>query len=115
MAFLTDEQRRNHGTFTAVTGRRAAGWHFLLDREARRRVIACRGARSQLGYAVQLGTVRFLGTFLGSPEHAPAEVVEYIAEQLGYSPSVLTGYGAERTRWDHQSVAMHVDTDVDRH
>jgi hypothetical protein len=65
--------------------------------------MACRGARSQLGYGVQLGTVRFLGTFLDNPEDAPAEVVEYVADQLGHSPPVLAGYGAERTRWDHQS------------
>ncbi|MEE1807337.1 DUF4158 domain-containing protein [Streptomyces sp. BE133] len=53
------------------TGRRPAGRLLLLDRDARRRAMACRGARSQLGYAVQLGTVRFLGTFLDNPEHAP--------------------------------------------
>lgn len=64
--------------------------------------MACRRSRSQLGYAVQLGTVRFLGTFLDNPEDAPAEVVEYVADQLGHLASVLAGYGTERTRWDHQ-------------
>ncbi|MFE5524002.1 DUF4158 domain-containing protein [Streptomyces virginiae] len=59
-----------------------AGAGFLLDRDARRRAMA-RGARSQLGYGVQLGTVRFLGTFLDNPEHAPAEVVASVA---GRSP-----------------------------
>ncbi|WP_018588449.1 DUF4158 domain-containing protein [Salinispora arenicola] len=103
MAFLTDEQRRNYGTFTAVPDDGQLAGYFLLDRDARRRAMACRGARSELGYAVQLGTVRFLGTFLDNPEDAPAEVVEYIADQLGHSPSVLAGYGTERTRWDHQN------------
>lgn len=83
MAFLTEEQRRNYGTFTAVPDDGQLAGYFLLDRDARRRAMACRGARSQLGYAVQLGTVRFLGTFLDNPEDAPAEVVEYVAEQLG--------------------------------
>ncbi|WP_416978909.1 DUF4158 domain-containing protein [Streptomyces sp. T028] len=103
MAFLTDEQRRSYGTFTQVPDDGQLAGYFLLDREARRRAMACRGARSQLGYAIQLGTVRFLGTFLANPEDAPAEVVEYVADQLGHVPSVLTGYGAERTRWDHQN------------
>ncbi|MFF0516512.1 DUF4158 domain-containing protein [Streptomyces sp. NPDC004250] len=102
VAFLTDEQRRSNGTFTGVPDDGQLAGYFLLDRDARRRMMACRDARSQLGYSVQLGTVRFLGTFLDNPEHVPAEVVAYVADQLGHSPSVLTGYGAERTRWDHQ-------------
>ncbi|MEU6261235.1 DUF4158 domain-containing protein [Streptomyces sp. NPDC047043] len=61
------------------------------------------GARSQLGYAIQLGTVRFLGTYLAHPEDTPAEVVAYVADQLGRVPPALTGYGAERTRWDRQN------------
>ncbi|MEU2835241.1 DUF4158 domain-containing protein [Streptomyces lavendulae] len=102
MAFPTDEQRRNYGAFTAVPDDGQLAGYFLLDRDARRRAMACRGARSQLGYGVQLGTVRFLGTFLDNPEDAPPEVVEYVAEQLGHSASVLAGYGSERTRWDHR-------------
>ncbi|WP_189866844.1 DUF4158 domain-containing protein [Streptomyces noursei] len=30
--------------------------------------------------------MRFPGTFLNNPEDAPAEVVEYVADQLGHSP-----------------------------
>ncbi|MDX3532095.1 DUF4158 domain-containing protein [Streptomyces sp. ID05-39B] len=105
MAFLTDQQRRSYGTFTAIPDDGQPAVYFLLDRDARRQVMACRGARSQLGYAVQLGIVRFLGTFLDNPEHAPAEVVAYGAGQLGHSPSVLAGYGAERTRWDHRGAS----------
>ncbi|MEU5201162.1 DUF4158 domain-containing protein [Streptomyces scabiei] len=102
MAFLTEQQRRGYGTFTQVPDDGQLAGYFRLDRDARRRAMACRGARSQLGYAVQLGTVRFLGTFLDNPEHAPAEVVAYVADQLGHPAPVLAGYGAERTRWDHQ-------------
>ena len=29
--------------------------------------------------------------------------MEYVADQLGHSLSVLAGYGTERTRWDHQN------------
>lgn len=58
MAFLTDEQRRNYGTFTQVPDDGQLAGYFLLDRDARRRAMNCRGARSRLGYAVQLGTVR---------------------------------------------------------
>ncbi|MFD4740141.1 DUF4158 domain-containing protein [Streptomyces virginiae] len=47
--------------------------YFCLDRDTRRRAMACLGARSQLGYGVQLGTVRFLGTFLDNPEQGLEE------------------------------------------
>lgn len=100
--FLTEEQRSSYGTFTAVPDDAQLAGYFRLDRDARKRAMACRGARLQLGYAVQLGTVRFLGTFLDNPEHVPPAVVEYVAEQLGLDRAALAGYGAERTRWDHQ-------------
>ncbi|MCW2917315.1 MAG: transposase Tn3 family protein [Actinomycetia bacterium] len=60
------------------------------------------GARNQLGYAVQLGTVRFLNCFLDNPEDTPAAVVDYVAEQLGLDPANLKGYGEKEARWDHQ-------------
>ncbi|MEU1408009.1 DUF4158 domain-containing protein [Streptomyces sp. NPDC005728] len=53
MAFLTDEQRRTYGTFTQVPDDGQLAGYFLLDRDARRRTMACRGARSQVGYGVQ--------------------------------------------------------------
>jgi hypothetical protein len=60
-----------------------------------------RGARNRIGWAVQLGTIRYLGTFLDNPEEVPAVVTSYVAEQLGLEPAAFTGYGASETRWDH--------------
>ncbi|MFI7461334.1 DUF4158 domain-containing protein [Nonomuraea sp. NPDC049646] len=57
----------------------------------RRRAMAANGARNQLGWAVQLGTARFLNCFLEDPEDVPAVVVDYVAEQLCLDPSVLKG------------------------
>ncbi|MFE7112813.1 DUF4158 domain-containing protein [Streptomyces sp. NPDC057575] len=55
-----------------------------------------------MGWAVQLGTVRYLGTFLNNPGQVPAVVVDYVAEQLGLQAGEFAGYGTKETRWDHQ-------------
>ncbi|PZS25016.1 MAG: hypothetical protein DLM61_20730 [Pseudonocardiales bacterium] len=101
--FLTEDQRSHYGRFNTDPDQTQLGGFFHLDIEARRRAMACNGARNQLGWAVQLGTVRFLGTFLVDPTDVPATVVEYVAAQLGLEPEDLKGYGEKEARWDHQA------------
>ncbi len=62
-----------------------------------------RGAHNRLGFAVQLGTVRFIGRFLPNPADVPAAVVAYVAAQLGIDdPDILKGYAQRRsTQWEH--------------
>jgi hypothetical protein len=55
-----------------------------------------------LGYAVQLGTVRFLGTFLENPGDVPEVVVQYVAAQLWVTDArALEEYARSEARWDH--------------
>jgi hypothetical protein len=42
-----------------------------------------RGDYHGLGFALQLGTVRFLGVFLSDPLRVPWSVVDYLSAQLG--------------------------------
>ncbi|WP_181383760.1 DUF4158 domain-containing protein [Streptomyces sp. NWU339] len=65
--FLSEEQRRRFGHFTEDPDEGQLAGSFLLDQTARRRAMAARGARNRIGWAVQLGTVRYLGTFLNNP------------------------------------------------
>lgn len=58
---------------------------------------------------MQLGTVRFLGTFLVDPADVPAMAVEYVATQLGLEPEDLKGYGEKKARWDHQAQIRELD------
>ena len=64
---------------------------------------ARRGDHNRLGFAVQLGTVRFLGTFLVNPIEVPPNVIDYLAQQLKIADtSSLPAYlEREETRWGH--------------
>nr|WP_280443900.1 DUF4158 domain-containing protein [Nocardia brasiliensis] len=46
---------------------------------------------NRLGFAVQVVTVRYLGMFLADPVDVPAELVAYLAEQLGIGEPVVSG------------------------
>ena len=51
------------------------------------------GDHNRLGFALQLGTLRYLGFIPDNFPQLPSTVVEYVAEQLKVSPSVLPKYG----------------------
>jgi hypothetical protein len=100
--FLSEDQRRRFGRFAEHPDEGQLAGSFLLDQNARRRAMAAKGARNRVGWAVQLGTVRYLGTFLDNPEDVPAVVIDYVAEQLGLEAAEFAGYGTKEHRGDHQ-------------
>jgi hypothetical protein len=58
--------------------------------------------RTRLGYALQLVTVRAIGTFLPDPSIVPAPMVAAVARQLDIAdPGVLAGYAELAVRWWH--------------
>ncbi|WP_432763093.1 DUF4158 domain-containing protein [Actinomadura xylanilytica] len=71
---------------------------FFLDDEDRALVGRRRGEHMRLGFALQLVTVRWLGTFLEDPLDVPGVVLEFVAEQLGVDdPSQVKRYTECRT------------------
>ena len=68
-----------------------------LDHARRRRTAA-----TQLGYGVQLGTVRFLGTFTAVAD-TPRSVIAEVAWQLGLDASQWPDYVTSRAREVHQA------------
>ncbi|MFI5774981.1 Tn3 family transposase [Streptomyces sp. NPDC051658] len=91
--FLSGEQA-GYGAFVGVPSRAELERYFFLDDADRDAVQAKRRAHNRLGYAVQLTSVRYLGRFLPDPRQVPAEVAEYLAEQLEIEdPSCLRKYG----------------------
>jgi TnpA family transposase len=51
------------------------------------------GDHNRIGFALQLGTLRYLGFVPDDLTQLPSIVVNYVAEQLNVSPSVLSDYG----------------------
>lgn len=101
--FLSDEEAAAYGAFSGAPSVAKLDRFFLLDDADRELVRRRRGDTYRLGFAVQLGTVRFLGTFLADPLAVPWSVPEYVARHLGITdPSVVKVYGTRAsTQWEH--------------
>ncbi|AOP47929.1 Tn3 family transposase [Streptomyces lydicus] len=101
--FLTDEQAAKYAAYDGAPSRTELERFFFLDDADRGLIEPKPRAHNRLGFAVQMTTVRFLGVFLDDPMDVPAEVVDYLAEQLGVADaSALKAYGErENTRLDH--------------
>ena len=74
---------RDYGRFTReLSPDELAGCFFFSD-DDRGRIAARRGDVCRLGFAVQLGTVRYLGRFLENPAEAPASVLGWTIREIG--------------------------------
>src|SRR6266581_2090832 len=101
--FLTDDQEQAYGHYVGPPSTQQLSRYFHLDDADRERVNERCGADNKLGFAVQLTTVRFLGTLLAEPTDVPSDVVAYVAAQLGICDvACLADYAARpATAWEH--------------
>jgi hypothetical protein len=101
--FLSEEQQQGYGRYVGEPTSLQLARYFHLDDTALKIVKQRRGDHNRLGFAVQLCTVRFLGTFLINPIDVPPSVVAYLALQLDISSSDCLPRYLERptTHWEH--------------
>jgi TnpA family transposase len=81
--FLTDEQNQTYARYQDKLTPAQLDKYFYLDDKDRGLIESCRRDYNKIGYALQLTTVRFVGTFLPNPLEVPREVINYLIQQLG--------------------------------
>lgn len=104
VSFLSQAQREQYGRYTGAPTPDELDRHFHLDDVDLERIARKRGDHNRLGFAVQLGTVRYLGTFLDDPLAVPPPVLQTLSRQLHLAPvdaGDMAAYRAGAQRWQH--------------
>ena len=106
--FPTADQKRYYNRYEADPTLEQLGRYFHLDPTDQRLIYRRTQEHTRLGIAVQLGTVRFLGTFLSETQWhtVPDNAVRYVAAQLKLDPAKWAQYlhGRRPTLNDHQTL-----------
>lgn len=76
--------------------------YYTLTRADLSHIRELRGATNQLGFALQLCTLRYLGFCPDAVADAPSVIADYVAQQLKTEVGVLDDYGKrDQTRTEH--------------
>lgn len=108
--FLTAEQRQRYGRYPDDLTMDQQSRCFYLDDADQFLIQQCRTDATRLGFALQLCTVRFLGTFLDDPTDVPPVLVTLVAHQLGITDAQehLASYRLNPVRWKHTAEIRHL-------
>jgi hypothetical protein len=92
---LSDEQRQRYASFAADPSPNELAQYFHLDRSDWEILDGLRGDHNRLGFALMLGSARFLGVFPGAGAEIPSSVKAFLVNELSLQEgSSLKGYFA---------------------
>ena len=100
--FLSKEQEQRYGQYPEELSDRQLARYFHLDDVNVEMVNQRRGDHNRLGFALQLCTVRFLGTFLSNPTDVPPEVIIYLSRQLAIRDHTCLHHYLDRPATHHE-------------
>ena len=97
--FLTKAEREQLSSFPPSPSQENIITFFNLSTEDLNLINKRSGDYNRLGFALQMGTLRYLGFIPDELQNAPLTIVEYLAQQLKVNPKSLSLYGKrEKTR-----------------
>jgi hypothetical protein len=97
VSFLTPQQRATYGRYAGAPTADELTRYYHLNDDDLTQVMSCRGEHNRLGFALQLTTVRYLGTFLEDPVAVPPSVdrgvatASWTASSVGFCGSQASG------------------------
>ena len=103
VSFLSKQQYESYGRYTMAPSPQDLARYFHLDDADHAFIAQKRGNHNRLGFAAQLGTVRYLGTFLTDPMDVPKPVLLNLARQLSIElpDDVAIAYNSDVQRRRH--------------
>lgn len=96
-------KEENFGSFTAIPSDEQLKVYFQLTDTDYEVIREMRLPATRLGFAIQLTSVRFLGTF-PDLKKVPDAVVVYVARQLNIDPIEFSGYSRKMTISQHSQI-----------
>ena len=103
--FLTPEQKAHYGQYAGEPSEGQLARYFHLSESDLAFVANRRGDQNRLGVALQLTSVRFLGTFLPDIAVVPTNAKQFVGRQLSIAVSALTDYAQrDTTKREHNAL-----------
>lgn len=104
--FLTDEHKAGYGQFFGEPNEVQLSRYFHLDEADLAFISNRRGDQNRLGCALQLTSVRFLGTFLTDLMQVPTNVQSFVARQISVKDILVLAIYAQREPTKREHAAL---------